>query len=202
MKDVIIIGAGGHAKVIADIIQCSGDNILGFLDGYTNEKHFLEKPILGKDTDYSLYPNAYFIIAIGDSNARERIANNMRNVKWYTAVHPTSVMSSLKTSIGEGSVVMANAVINPCAQIGKHCIINTAAVVEHDNIIGDFTHISVGTKLAGKVTIGKRTWVGVGSTVSNAISICDDCMIGAGAVVVKNITESGTYVGVPARKIK
>ena len=202
MKNVVIIGAGGHAKVIADIVECAGDHVLGFLDGYIKEDTFLGKPVLGKDTDYEKYLDAYFIIGIGDAYARERFVNSMPEAKWYTAIHPKAVISTLDTSIGEGSVVMANAVINPCAHVGNHCIVNTTAVVEHDNQIDDFVHVSVGTKLAGKVTVGKRTWVGVGSAVSNGINICSDCMIGAGAVIVKDITEPGTYVGVPARKIK
>ncbi len=201
MKNVIIIGAGGHAKVVADIIQCSGDHVLGFLVSGTTDNTFLGKPILGKDSDYDLYPDAYFVIAIGNANARERISSNMPNAKWYTAIHPTAVISTLDTIIGEGTVVMANAVINPCAHIGKHCIVNSTAVVEHDNNIDDFVHVSVGTKLAGSVTVGKRTWLGVGATISNGISICSDCMIGAGAVVVKDIVEPGTYVGVPAKKL-
>ena len=97
---------------------------------------------------------------------------------------------------------MANAVINPCAKIGRHCIISSAAVVEHDNTIEDYAHISVGAKLGGTVSIGEQTWVGIGAVVSNNISICPRCMIGAGAVVIHDIKESGTYVGVPARKIK
>lgn len=202
MKQVVIIGAGGHAKVIADIVECAGDHVQGFLDGYIQEDTFLGKPVLGKDTDYEQFKEAYFIIAIGDAYARERFVKNMPGVKWYTAIHPTAVISSLDTSIDEGSVIMANAVINPCAHVGKHCIINTTAVVEHDNQISDFVHISVGTKLAGKVTVGERTWVGVGASVSNGITICSDCMIGAGAVIVKDITEPGTYVGIPAKKIK
>lgn len=202
MKDVIIIGTGGHAKVIADIVLCSGDNLVGFLTSDRDKDSFIGKPILGSDTDYANYKNCYFIIAIGNPNVRERISNSMKDVKWYTAIHPSSIISTISTSIGEGTVVMANAVINPFAQIGKHCIINTHATVEHDNSIEDFAHISVGTKLAGTVKIGKRTWVGVGATISNGINVCEDCMIGAGAVVVKNIEISGTYVGVPARKIK
>ena len=97
---------------------------------------------------------------------------------------------------------MANATINSGARIGKHCIINSNSVVEHDNIINDYVHVSVGAKIAGTVKIGTRTWVGVGATISNNISVCDDCMLGAGTVVVKDIIESGTYIGVPAAKIK
>lgn len=201
MKNVIIIGTGGHAKVIADIVLEAGDNLVGFLTNEPDKDFFLERPVLGSDLDYAQYRDNEFVIAIGNASARERLANNM-SVNWYTAIHPTAVISKIGVNIGAGSVVMANAVVNPNAQIGKHCIINTNATVEHDNVIKDFAHVSVGAKLAGTVTIGYKTWIGVGATVSNGISICENCMIGAGAVVVKDITVPGTYVGVPAGKIK
>jgi sugar O-acyltransferase, sialic acid O-acetyltransferase NeuD family len=202
-KNVIIIGASGHGKVIADIIKCSGDNVFGFLDdnealaGTTSGA-----PLLGKIEIYTQYNDIEFIVAIGGSAIREKIVAKMVNVQWYTAIHPTAVISKLDTVIGEGTAIMANAVINPGTTIGKHCIINTGAVVDHDNSIGDYSHISVGAKLAGTVEIGKHTWIGVGAAVSNNISICDGCLVGAGAVVVKDIKENGTYVGIPARKIK
>ena len=148
------------------------------------------------------YPDASFVIGIGNSAIREKIVCQLDGVRWYTAIHPSAVISVLDTQIGVGSVIMANAVINPSAHIGAHCIINTASVVEHDNHVGDFTHISVGAKLGGTVSVGAHTWVGIGATVINNVSICDHCMIGAGAVVIRDIKESGTYVGVPARKIK
>lgn len=201
MSDVIIIGAGGHARVIADIVRCRGDRLLGFLDDHANAGSG-EIPVLGKIEDYVNYPNACFIIGIGNAAARRRIAGQMEGVRWYTAIHPAAVISEMNVSIGPGTAVMAGAVINPGAVIGAHCIINTAAVVEHDNRIGDFAHISVGAKLAGTVTIGADTWVGIGAVVSNNLSICGGCMIGAGAVVVRSITEPGTYVGVPAGRIK
>lgn len=202
MKDVVIIGTGGNAKVIADIVLGSKDNLVGFLTSDSDKKEFMGKPVLGKDTDYQKYKDCYFIIAIGNPNVRERMSDLMTGMNWYTAIHPSSVISTAHTSIGEGSVVMANAVINPFAQIGRHCIINTNAAIEHDNVIEDFAHISVGAKLAGTVRIGKRTWVGVGASVIDKISVCGDCMIGAGAVIVKNIETPGTYVGVPAKRIK
>ena len=202
MKDVIIIGTGGHAKVVADIVMSSGDNLFGFLTSDTDKTSFLGKPVLGNVSDYTKYKDCYFVIAIGSAAAREEISGSMAGVKWYTAIHPASVISKLETSVGEGSVVMAGAVINPLAQVGKHCIINTHATVEHDNIIDDFAHISIGATLAGTVKIGKRCWVGAGSTVIENKTICADCVIGAGAVVVKNIDTPGTYVGVPAKKIK
>lgn len=202
-KEVIIIGASGHGKVIADIIQLNGNIVKGFLDD--NEKiqgkSIVGFPVLGKTEDYVKYPDCEFVIAIGDANIRKKIADSL-DVKWHTAVHPKSTVSNLDTSIGEGTVVMANAVVNPSAKIGRHCIINTGAVVEHDNVLGDFVHISPNATLAGAVTVGKMTHIGVGAAVKQVISITSDCIIGAGTVVIKDITQSGTYVGVPARKIK
>ena len=94
---------------------------------------------------------------------------------------------------------MAGAVINACASVGEHCIINTRAVVEHDNVIEDYVHISPNAALGGTVRVGEQTHIGIGASVRNNIEICEGCIIGAGAAVVKNMTESGTYVGVPAR---
>ena len=202
MKDVIIIGAGGHGKVIADIVLAAGDRLLGFLDDGRIGQKVLGFPVLGGIQDYVNYKGAEFVIAIGNAQIREQIASDLQDVRWYTAVHPAAVISPLEVTVGDGTVIMANAVINPGASVGRHCIVNTAAVVEHDNRIGDFVHVSVGAKLAGVVSVGKSTWIGVGAAVKNATSICGGCMIGAGAVVVKDITECGTYVGVPARRIK
>ncbi len=202
-EQVIVIGASGHGKVVADIVRRSGDTLLGFLgDNETLPPEIAGIPVLGKVADYAKYPDVSFVIGIGNSAIREKIVRQLDSVRWYTAIHPSAVISTLDMQIGAGSVIMANAVINPSAHIGKHCIINTAAVVEHDNRIENFAHISVGAKLGGTVSVGAHTWVGIGATISNNVSICDHCMIGAGAMVICDIKESGTYVGVPARKIK
>ena len=103
--------------------------------------------------------------------------------------------------IGVGTVVMAGAVINPGTHIGKGCIINTCSSVDHDCIVDDFVHVAVGSHLCGTVNVGAGTWIGAGVTVSNNVFICPDCMIGAGAVIVNDIWESGTYVGVPAKRV-
>lgn len=202
-RDVVIIGAGGHGKVIADIVLQSGDRVVGFLDDNAAQNDSVaDLPILGRICDYAKYKEAQFVIAIGNSAVRQKIAEELRDVNWYTAIHPATAISPLSVRIGEGSVVMANAVINPGASVGRHCIVNTAAVVEHDNVIGDFCHISVGAKLAGTVTVGAHSWIGIGAVISNNLSICDHCTVGAGGVVVKDIAGPGTYVGIPVRKIK
>lgn len=200
-NDVIIVGAGGHGKVVADTVLLSGDNIVGFLDDNPNiGESFAGFPMLGSVDDFRNYSDCSFVIAIGDADVREKIVNQLQGVKWYTAIHPTAVISKLDVCIGEGTVIMANVAVNAGAVIGKHCILNTGSIVEHDNQIDDFVHVSVGARLAGTVHVGKRTWVGIGASVRNNLSVCAGCMIGAGAVVVKNIEEVGTYVGVPAER--
>ncbi len=201
-KQVVIIGAGGHGKVIADIVIKSGDTVRGFLDDNESSGSVAGISVLGKTADFLNYKDCEFVIAVGDAAAREAIAEKLGGVKWYTAVHPSAAVSVLDVEIGEGTVVMANASVNPGTRIGKHCIVNTAAVVEHDNRISDYVHISVGARLGGTVSIGRASWIGIGSCVINNVSVCGGCTVGAGAVVVKDITEPGTYLGVPARKLK
>lgn len=200
-KKVIIIGTGGHAKVVADIVLKSGDIIKGFIDKNEKQEKFIGYPILGNDNCYINYLDCYFIIAIGNASIRQRINNSMYGVKWYTAIHPNAVISDVNVNIDYGTVVMPNAVINSCSSVGKHCIINTAAVIEHDNCIGDFSHISVGAKLAGGISVGEKSHIGIGAVIRECIAICDNVIVGAGAVVVKNINEPGKYIGVPAKKM-
>lgn len=201
-KSVVIIGASGHGKVIADTVLKSGDKVVGFLDdGVKKGTQIVGFSVLGKTEDYKNYADCEFVIAIGDSYIREKIANELP-VKWYTAIHPTAVISSLDVEIGEGTVVMANAVINSSAKIGKHCIINTGAIVEHDNVLEDYVHLSPNVVLSGIVKVGKSTHIGAGSCTKQVLNIASDCVFGAGSVIVKDITESGTYAGVPVKKIK
>lgn len=193
-KNIILIGASGHARVIADIVRAGGDNLLGFLDDDLTKKN-----VLGPVSDFAKYPDAAFLIGIGNADVREKLSH--LPVKWHTAIHPSAIISP-SAKIGEGTVVMPGAVINADAVIGKHCIVNTTAVVEHDNKLGDFAHISVGAKLGGTVSIGRKTWIGIGATVINNVSICDNCMIGAGAIVVGDVKKQGVYVGVPAKEMR
>lgn len=206
-KDVIIIGAGGHARVIADIIKKSGDEIVGFLDD-NNEIQgktiFDGKIVLGDTSEESVkkYSDCYFIIGIGSNRVRKIISEKYSNLKWYTAIHPCAIIAN-EVSIEKGSVIMAGAIVNTGTKIGKHCIINTRSSVDHDNIIEDYVHISPGVTLAGNVHIKVKTWICAGTTIINNITIAQNNIIGAGSVVIKDINEeNGTYVGVPARKIK
>lgn len=199
MEEVIIIGAGGHGKVIADIITACGDKVIGFLDDNV-EGNYYGNNIIGNISDVPKFMDSEFVIAVGDNDIRENIAEKNK-VKWYTAIHPTAIISPT-VKIGEGTVVMANSVINASSTIGKHCIINTAAVVEHDNYIGNYSHISPNAILAGTVILGRKVHIGASAVLINNINVSDNIIIGAGAVVVKNIDTAGTYVGTPVRKIK
>lgn len=202
-KNVVIIGAGGHAKVIADIITKSNDNVIGFLDDnldIQNKTIYLNKTVLGTTKDIDKYKEYYFIIGIGNNNIRENIANSY-DLKWYTAIHPNAIIAN-EVSIEEGSVVMAGSIINTGTKIGKHCIINTKSSLDHDNIIENYVHISPGATLAGTVHIKEKTWICAGATIINNITIAKNNIIGAGSVVIKDINEeNGTYVGVPARRV-
>ena len=201
MNKLIIIGAGGHGKVVADIAMKNGYTEIAFVDdGATGECFGF--PIVGKSADIEKFDNGHtdFVIAIGNNTARQAIAKKYK-VNWVTLVHPSAQIGK-GVVLGEGTVVMACAVVNPAATVGCHCIINSGAIIEHDNLIGDYVHVSPGAKLSGSVKVGERTWIGVGACVVNNVEICADAMIGAGAAVIKTINDKGTYVGVPARKIK
>lgn len=196
LKKLIIIGASGHGKVIADIAVNNGYEDIVFLDDNESVLECAGYPVIGK-TCQAAKMDGDKIIAIGNAVVREKI---QKNIKVITLVHPDAVISR-RVQIGDGTVVMAGAVINSDTVIGDGCIINTGASVDHDCKIGNFSHISVGTHIAGTCVIGDRTWIGAGATVSNNVKICCDSMIGAGAVVVNDIDVSGTYVGVPAKLI-
>ena len=198
---VIIVGASGHGKVIADIVTAAGDAVVGFLDDDTGKTMCGAFPVLGTVADAEKYPDCSFVIAIGNNAIRKKIAETMAVKRWYTAVHPSAIISP-SAVIGEGSVVMPNVVVNAESIVGRHCILNTGAVIEHENRIGDYVHISPRAALAGNVAVGEGTQIGLGVCVRNNIFICSGCTIGVGAVIVKDVNESGVYTGVPGRRIK
>lgn len=204
MKDkLIIIGAGGHGKVVADIAKLNDYQEIMFLDDNENIKRNGIYDVIGTTKDIDKYVEDYdFFIAVGDNTIKKNIADMLskKDISLPILIHPSAIVDHTST-IGDGTVIMANAVINADTKIGKNCIINTASTVDHDNIIEDYVHISPGAHLSGTVHIGKETWVGTGANIINNISITNQCMIGAGSVIVKDIEESGTYVGIPTRKI-
>lgn len=204
MKRVIILGASGHAKVIADIIKSSGDEIIGFLDDNLDIQGsivFDNKKVLGTiKNDIYKYKDNYFIIGIGNNKIRKEIYDNYTELKWYTAIHNSAIISE-NVIIGEGTVIMPGAIVNIGSIIGKHVIINTRASIDHENIIEDFVHISPGAVLAGNVHVKELSWICAGAVVINNIKINRNNVIGAGAVVINDIVdENGIHVGVPVKR--
>lgn len=201
-KRLVIIGASGHGKVIADIaVKRNQYEEILFLDDNTAIKECGGFPVVGKSSDFLNYiEDSDFVVGIGNAKIRNRITDmlNHKSATIATLIHPNSSIGQ-NVVIGQGTVVMAGAVINSDSKIGKSCIVNTCASVDHDCVVEDYVHVAVGAHVCGTVQIGHHTWIGAGATIINNLGICPECMIGAGTVVIRDIMEKGTYVGVPVR---
>lgn len=199
MKKILIIGAGGHGKVAADIAEKCGYTNIQFLDDNANIKICGKYPVVGSSSKVKDMDGDVFV-SVGSSAVRRKIQESIEKERLTVLIHPDAVIAK-DVVIGKGTVVMAGTVINPGSVIGKGCIINTCASVDHDCRLGDYVHVAVGAHLTGSVEIGEETWIGAGAVINNNVIICGGCMIGAGAVVIRNIEEPGTYVGIPAKKV-
>lgn len=203
-KRIYIIGAGGHGQVVADIAKQNGYTEILFIDDRSDmlKNYRIVGSTSNIDEIYQENPESDFFIAIGNNQVREQFFNLLRskNIKQPVLIHPTAVIDST-VMIKEGTAIMANAVINANTVIGNGCIINTAATIDHDCMLENFVHISPGVHVAGTVRIGDKTWVGIGSSIINNINICSEVIIGGGTTVIDNISNSGKYVGTPARRI-
>lgn len=205
MKDkLLIIGASGHGKVVADIaLKMNKWNTIAFLDDNKDIKWVMGLEVIGTLANVNNYLDEFdMFVGIGNNDTRQKVFEMLESMgtEIPVLIHPNTTIGK-KVKIRSGTVVMAGAVINCCTEIGKGCIINTGSTVDHDNRIEDFVHISPGAHLAGTVKIGKSSWLGIGSIVSNNVSIIGGCILGAGSVVVKDIKGPGTYAGVPVRRI-
>jgi sugar O-acyltransferase (sialic acid O-acetyltransferase NeuD family) len=208
-KELVLVGASGHGKVVADIAEQLGCTVSFYDDAYPSKTYIEHWPIHGTCADLIALNNASVafsndvVVAIGNNEIRlqkiQLLKQNSFNI--ITLIHPTAVISKY-AAIAQGTVIFAGAVINAFAKVGVGCIINTAAVVEHDCNIGDFSHICPKVALAGGVTVGSNSWVGIGSQVKHLVTIGDNCLIGAGSTVVKNIPSNVTALGSPAVVMK
>jgi acetyltransferase EpsM len=205
---IIIYGAGGHGKVVADVLERQSKYmLLGFLDDDPAKrgKELYGYKIFGGIDTYNeqgleRYP---FIVGIGDNRARQQVVARLEALgcQFGRAIHPSAQIAK-DVRLAPGVMVMANVVINPGSSIGKHTIINTGTIVEHDCLIGDFVHISPAAVLAGNVMIQEGAHIGMGSIILPGIQVGAYSVVGAGAVVIDDIPEGVTAVGVPARPIK
>jgi len=214
---VLIIGAGGHGQVVADIflaglsqemqsLECGRSPVqpIGFLDDNANlhQRSLLGLPVLGGISQLPVVPHDAVFVAIGDNRIRQRICDQLESQgeRLVSAIHPSAIIGS-DVSIGVGTVVSAGAVINVGSRIGQGVILNTACTVDHHDWIGDYAHVAPGAHLGGDVEVGEGTLVGIGATILPQRQIGVWSIVGAGAVVTRNIPSYVTAVGVPARAI-
>ena len=201
-KKLVIVGAGGHGSVIADIARLNGYESIVFLDDACKERAD-GYPVLGKVEEAARFiTESDFFVAIGGNATRRRIQAWLthQGATFATLIHPTAVIGE-NVTVGEGTAIMAGAVVNPGAIVGDGVILNTCSSVDHDCRVGDFVHVAVGAHLCGTVTVGDDSFICAGATIINNVSVCEGATLGAGTLVIRDITEKGTYVGVPAQKI-
>lgn len=204
MKDsIIIIGAGGHGKVVLSTLLAAGLKVLGFVDDNVNLTGTTLQgyPVLGTLSYLINLEGQAAIFGIGSNALRKRFAQIYSHLNWVNAIHPFAYVHDSVT-IGKGSVVFAGSVIQPDSRIGEHAIINTAVSVDHDCRIFDFVHLAPGSHLAGEVTIEEGSFLGINSCVIPKRAVGKWSTIGAGSVVVKSITDYALAKGVPARITK
>lgn len=204
---IMIIGNGGHSKVIKDLITSLGTNeLIGYLDDkyqeFTMKKELLYGPLSAAHIVQNRFPTVKFIIGIGNNLIRKTVSEQLEltNDDYISLIHPTAWVSPSAT-VRAGSVIMANAVIQADVKIGSHTIINTSAIVEHDNKLGPFVHLSPNAVLTGSDWIDEGVHIGAGATVIPHKKIGKWATVGAGATVIHDLPDGCTAVGIPAKVI-
>jgi sugar O-acyltransferase (sialic acid O-acetyltransferase NeuD family) len=195
-----ILGTGGHAKIILDIAKQTNQVIEAFYDDNSQiyNTNFNGYNVIGPIEKLT---NKNAIIAIGNNKIRKEISNRVNKVNWKTLIHNATIISE-NVVIGNGSLIVAGAILQTCTIIGKHCIVNTNASIDHDCVINDFVHISPSATLCGNVAIGEGTHIGAGATIIPNIKIGKWCVIGAGAVITKDVPDYSLVIGIPGKIIK
>lgn len=200
---VVVLGAGGHAKVVIELLRASGHEVFGVLDADPTPRTVVGAHVIGDDSklgDLKAQGVTRAFIAIGDNGLRLRLGRKAQRAGFelVNAISPVARVSP-SARLGVGIAIMAGAVINAETDLGDLAIINTGAVIDHDGIIGEAAHIAPGCALAGDVTVGQRAFLGVGTSVIPGRRIGDDVVVGAGACVVHDIPAGALAMGVPAR---
>lgn len=208
---VLMVGSGGHGRVLADIIRRSeGLRLAGIIDDFAavgTQK--LGCTVLGGSAELPRIMAQTgcrrLVLAVGHNGRRLELAEQIESlcdgVVWQSLCHPAAVVGE-DVDIGPGSVIVAGAVINPGARLGRHCIVNTTAVVDHDCRLGDGSSLGPGALLGGNVTLGCGTIVAIGATVINGLQLGAHCLLGAGATAVCDLPEGAVALGVPARVVR
>lgn len=200
---IIVFGCGGHARSVVNAIHGinSGMEII-LVDPNAEDNEV----ILGcrVEREYEMEESDGYIIAVGDNQKRQELYRQIqeKNRGLCVSIVSRQAIAGTDVKIDQGAFIAPGAYIGPQAEIGCNSVINTGSIVEHETIIGNHTHIAPGVTICGRCKIGNYVFCGAGSTVIDEVSICDQVVIGAGAVVITDIYEAGTYVGVPAKKVR
>ncbi len=204
---IIVIGAGGHAVVVADALLAAGESVLGFTDADPRHhgRRLCDLPVLGDDaTVLAAHPQhtTHLVNGIGGvdgTELRQRVQERLQTLGWrFVGVrHPSAIVSSF-ARVEDGVQLLAGSVVQAGAEIGAGCIVNTAAVVEHHCRLGEHVHVAPRALLCGDVEIGARSHIGAGAVVRQCLRLGNDTIVGAGAVVIRNHSGGGTLIGVPA----
>jgi len=207
MADIVIVGAGGHSKVVADAAVRAGFEIMGFVDDQANTAPLPGYWLMGTIADLAnmraLSSAARILVAIGDNRTRMRVVEELALPagRYATVIDPSAVVSRY-ASIAEGTVVLQGAIVNAGTAVGRHAVLNTGCTVDHDCRIGDYAHVSPGAHLAGGVEVGEGAHLGIGTCAIPGCSVGGWSVIGAGAAIVKDIPMKCVAVGVPARVVR
>lgn len=211
MNKIVIIGASGHGKVIADILEKMGDyKILGFLDSFKNiGTPILSYRVLGteKQLPQILKKEGHVkgILAIGDNYTRMEVVRGIKEMlpdfEYVNAIHPSAVLSP-HIRLGMGNVVTAGAIINPDAELGNFCIVNTKSSIGHDVVMEDFSSVAPGVTIGGHTRIGKLAAISIGAIVTHDVSIGENSVVGAASLVLKDIPKNVSAFGRPVDTIR
>jgi sugar O-acyltransferase (sialic acid O-acetyltransferase NeuD family) len=207
MKEIVVIGGGGHAKVLISVLKSALWDVLGYVDP-VDRGVILGVLYLGTDTALpgvlTAHHDCCAVIGLGKTDASPRRSELQEEVEAlgfeFPAIVSARAVVNIEVELGAGTAVFDGAVVNSGTVIGRGCIVNTHSTVEHDCRIADNVHVASGATVSGGVTVGANCMIGAGATVVQGLRICRECLIGAGAAVVADIDTPGTYVGVPARK--
>ena len=200
-QPIAILGAGGHAKVVIGALRAAGETITAAFDDDESRAGMLVSgiPVKGSITRARELGLRRAVIAVGDNDARRRIAESF-DFEWVQVRHPTAWIDPT-SRIGVGTVIFAHAVIQGDSTIGDHAIVNTGATVDHDCDVAAFAHLGPGVSLGGGVSIGESALVGVGASIKPHLSIGEKATIGCGAAVITNVAAGIRAAGVPARPL-
>ncbi|HUJ63434.1 MAG TPA: NeuD/PglB/VioB family sugar acetyltransferase [Kofleriaceae bacterium] len=202
MSRIVVVGAGGHAKVVIATARAAGHEIASVLDDDRARwaKEIAGVVVAGPIEQVLADRDALCVLAIGDNATRRRLADAAR-CRFASLIHPSAVVDD-SVSLGEGTVIFAGAIVQPDARIGAHSIVNTAASIDHDCDLGIAVHCAPGARLAGSVRVGEEALVGIGAVVVPGVRIGARAIVAAGAVVVRDVAIGATVVGVPARPLE